>query len=127
MKDKLFKIRPVLEGLRSQCILSTPEEIHAVDEQIIPSKTKYSKIRQYNPKKPVKRGFKNLVRAGSSGMIYDFYVYAGKDAAGQKTAEYDHLQKSAQVVAKLCKDFPSHKGHKLLFDNGLQRLICCCI
>ena len=55
-----------------------PEEFQAVDEQIIPCKTKRTKIRQYNPKKSKKWGFKNLVWAGSSGMMYAFDIYCGK-------------------------------------------------
>ena len=78
-----------------------PEEYHSVDEQIIPSKTKYSSIRQYNPKKPVKWGFKNLVRAGSSGFMYDFHIYEGKAKDLEKGTPYEHLGKSAQVVARL--------------------------
>ena len=49
--DKLFKIRPVIHAMRNECIKTEPEEYHSVDEQIIPSKTKHSKVRQYNPKK----------------------------------------------------------------------------
>ena len=67
------------------------------------SKTKFSSIRQYNPKKPKKWGFKNLVRAGSSGMMYDFFIYEGKPSTNDNdntdNTDYDHLQKSAQVVA----------------------------
>ncbi len=122
VQDKLFKIRPVVDSLRNQCILVKPEEVHAVNEQIIPSKTKFSKIRQYNPKKPIKWGFKILVRAGSSGLIYDFYIYGGKDTTNPEEVDYAHLQKSAQVVAKLCKDLPCHKEHKVLFDNWFTTL-----
>ena len=42
--DKLFKIKPILEAVRKECVKVEPEEFHAVDEQIIPSKTKYSKV-----------------------------------------------------------------------------------
>ena len=76
--DKLGKIKPILNLVRNECIKVEPEEFHAIDKKIIPSKTKFSKIRQYNPKKPRKWGFKNLVGAGSSGMMYDFYIYARK-------------------------------------------------
>ena len=96
-----------------------------MDEQIIPSKTKCSSIRQYNPKKPKKWGFKNLVRAGSSGIMYDFFIYEGKSTANNNendNTDYDHLQKSAQVVAKLCQNLPSHKNHKLFFDNWFSTL-----
>jgi hypothetical protein len=96
--SKLAKIQPVVDIFREQCLKIKPEESHSVDEQIIPAKTKYSGIRQYNPKKPVKWGFKNLVRAGASGFMYDFYIYAGKEAIMEENPDYKHLQKSAQVV-----------------------------
>ena len=51
---KLFKVNPVIEAVRNACIETEPDEFHSMDEQIIPSKTKYSNIRQYNPKKPKK-------------------------------------------------------------------------
>ncbi|CAB4043729.1 Hypothetical predicted protein, partial [Paramuricea clavata] len=115
--SKLAKIQPVIDIFREQCVKIKPEESHFVDEQIIPAKTKYSGIRQYNPKKPVKWGFKNLVRAVASGFMYDFYIYAGKDATMDENADFKHLQKSAQVVARLCQHLPSNSSHQLFFDN----------
>ena len=41
--DKLIKVRPLLEAVRNACVLTEPEEYHSVDEQIIPSKTKFTK------------------------------------------------------------------------------------
>ena len=122
--DKLAKIRPIVDIVRNQCIEVEPEEDHRVDEHIIPSKTKFSSIRQYNPKRPKKWGFKNLVRAGSSGIMYDFFIYEGKPTTnnGNDNTDYDHLQKSAQVVAKLCQNLPSHKNHNLFFDNWFSTL-----
>ena len=73
--NKVFKVQPILNAVRNNCIKTEPEEYHSIDEQIIPAKTKCSKIRQYNPKKPVKWGFKNFVCAGKSGIIYDFFLY----------------------------------------------------
>ena len=120
--DKLAKIRPIITAVRNECIKVEPEEFNSVDEQIIPSKTKFSSIRQYNPKKPKKWGFKNLVRAGSSGFMYDFYVYDGKDCTLDGNEKFIHLQKSAQVVAKLCVDLPGHENFKLFFDNWFATL-----
>ena len=121
--DKLLKIRPIIEAVRNEAVKVEPEEFHSVDEQIVPSKTKYSSIRQYNPKKPKKWGFKNLVRAGASGFMYDFYVYAGKDHnENANTTPYQHLQKCAQVVAKLSVDLPHNRGYKLFFDNWFTTL-----
>ena len=99
-----------------------PEEIHSIDEQIIPAKTTYSGIRQYNPKKPKKCGFKNLVQAGTSGMMYDFYIYTGRDEQMQADPDIMHLKKSAQVVARLCEHLPVNVNHKVYFDNWFTSL-----
>ena len=32
VKDKLFKIRPVIESVRQQCVQVLPEEVHSIDE-----------------------------------------------------------------------------------------------
>ena len=53
-EDKLFKINPIVDAVRNECRKIEPEEFQAIDEQIIPSKTKFSKIRQYKT-----WGFKN--------------------------------------------------------------------
>ena len=91
-----------------------------MDEQIMPSKTKRSKMRQYNPKKPREWGFQNLVRAGASGFMYDFYIYGGKKE--NVDPEYQSLQKCTAVVANLCKDLPHHHNHKLFFGNWFTTL-----
>ena len=113
--DKLFKIRPLIEAVRNECIKVDPEEYQSVDEQIIYD----TKIRQCNPKKPKKWGFKNTVRAGASGYMYDFYVYAGKD---EPDHEFQDLQKCAQVAAKLCKALSPNIRHKVFFDNRFSTL-----
>ena len=46
--DPLFKVRPLLESLRKQCLLVAPEQRQSIDEQIIPFKGK-SRVRQYLP------------------------------------------------------------------------------
>lgn len=97
---KLAKIQPIIDIVREQCLKVSPEESHSIDEQIIPAKTKFSGIRQFNHKRPTKFGFKNLVRAGASGFMYDFYIYAGKSGT-VPNADYSDLQKSTQVVAQL--------------------------
>ena len=59
--DKLFKISPILNHLRERCQTIDKEQILSIDEQIVPAKTKRSGIRQYNPRKPVKWGFKMFI------------------------------------------------------------------
>ena len=81
--DKLFKIRPAIEAVRENSMAIETEPVHSLDEQIMPAETKQSGIHQYKPKKPKKWGFKMFVRASQSGMMYDFFLYAGKDSANK--------------------------------------------
>ena len=52
--DKCFKVKPLLEAVRTNCNKIEPEVNHSIDEQIILAKTKKSgRVRQYNPKIPI--------------------------------------------------------------------------
>ena len=116
--NKLFKIQPVLDHVRNNCLSVEPEIENSIDEQIIPAKTSFSGIRQYNPKKPVKWGFKNFVRSGASGMMYDFFLYSGSINKNEKcTGSY--------VVKKLIETLPKHQNFKLFFDNWFCSLPLC--
>ena len=67
---------------------------------MIPAKTKQSRICQYNPKEPKKWGFKLFVSAGQSRMIFDFFLYAGKDFANKTDCS------AANVVLQLFEGIP---------------------
>ena len=117
--NKVFKVQPILDAVRNNCIKTEPEEYHSIDKQIIPAKTKCSRIRQYNPKKPVKWGFKTFVSAGKSGIIYDFFLYQG-GSTGTSKCNRDF------VIKRLCKYLPSNENHKLMFDNWFTTLTYVC-
>ena len=67
--DKLFRIKPIIDMVRQQCIKVDLKESHLDNEKIIPCKTKRSWIRQCNPHPPPphppqkKWGCTNPVRA----------------------------------------------------------------
>ena len=110
--DKLFKVRPLLNLVRNNCIKIEPEQHHSTDEQIIPAKTKRSGgVKQHNPKKIHKWGFKNMVRAGRSGIIYDFFMYSGKHSAGADKCEVENS------VLRLVQNIPKHQNYQVFFDN----------
>ena len=117
--DKLFQIRPVIEAVRENNMAIEPEPVHSVDEQTIPTKTKRSRICQYNPKRPKKWGLKMFVRAGQSGMKYDFFLYTRKDSANK----FDYS--AANVVLRLSEGIPQHHNFKLCFDNWFCTLPLC--
>ena len=48
--SKLAKIQ-LVDIVQEQCLTVSPKESHSVDKHIIPTNTKFSGIRQYNPKK----------------------------------------------------------------------------
>ncbi|XP_065645485.1 uncharacterized protein LOC136075962 [Hydra vulgaris] len=56
----VYKIASVLDHVRQNCFSIKPENGHSIDEQIISAKTRYSGIRQYNPKKASEVGFQKL-------------------------------------------------------------------
>lgn len=115
-QDKLFKVRPVIESIRSKCRSLEPEEFNSIDEQMIPSKH-HSSLKQYMPKKPHKWGYKVFTRCGASGMIYDFEVYFGKG-----TEQNSKLGVTGDLVIRLCEMLPRNKNFKVYFDNFFTSL-----
>lgn len=79
---------------------------YSIDEMMIPYKgTKAGKRRQYIKNKPKKWGYKNFVRAGVSGLIYDFIMYGGEDTFRHHTftAQEASLGVGGMIVIALCK------------------------
>ena len=55
-------------------------------------------------------------------MMYDFYIYTGKTEQHEASPDFEHLQKSAQVVARLCQHLPANANHKVYIDNWFTTL-----
>jgi len=68
-RDKLFKIKPLLQILQQQIL--------CIDEQIVPFKGR-SSLKQYVPKKPHKWGYKIFMLCDTHGMVHNFEIYTGK-------------------------------------------------
>lgn len=123
--DRSYKIRPLLDRVRAQCLLVKKERAFSIDEMIIPYKGKKAgSRRQYNPNKPHKWGFKNLVLAGVSGMIYDFMLYAGDDTFKgiQFEPEEEYPGVGAKTVLALCKSIKNCPCI-VYFDNQFTSLV----
>uniref|UniRef100_A0A6P7FCE4 PiggyBac transposable element-derived protein 2-like n=1 Tax=Diabrotica virgifera virgifera TaxID=50390 RepID=A0A6P7FCE4_DIAVI len=118
--DRLFKIRPILEKARQKCLSLKQETRFSVDEMMIAYKgTKAGNLRQYMPKKPEKWGFKMFVRAGVSGIVYDFLVYTGSSTFNNiPFSSYEEsLGLGAQVVIYLCRTIANSNESVVYFDN----------
>ena len=55
----------------------SPSEHLCVDESIVHIESR-SSLKQYNPMKPIKRGYKIWCLADNDGYIYKFDIYTGK-------------------------------------------------
>ena len=117
VNGKLFKVCPLLDLVRNNCIKVEPEWCHSIDEQIIPAKTKRSSgVKQYNPKKIHKWGFKNMVRVGQSRMICEFFMYDRKHSAGAERCGAE------ESVLRLMEELPKHRNAHVYFDNWFSTL-----
>ena len=81
-KDQLFKIRPLFERLRKNCVKQIPEEHNSFDEQMVLFKGRCF-MRCYMPNKPHKWGFKIFSSKGSSGQVYDFDLEGARDPSNE--------------------------------------------
>jgi hypothetical protein len=100
VNDRLWKVRPVLTSIRDAVLSVQREKSLSVDEQIVPFKGK-SSLKQYNPRKPHRWGYKIWVLSGVSGFAYDFEVYSGETHEIEQ-GEAD-LGPSSNVVVRLCR------------------------
>lgn len=116
-KDKLFKIRPLITKLNSNFMkLYDVRKVVSIDESMILFKGRHS-IKQYNPMKPIKWGYKLWVRADLDGYISKFDVYQGKHKSEELVHDaYDGIGLGEKVVVNFSKDLFG-KHHQVYFDN----------
>jgi Transposase IS4 len=112
--DKLYKVRPLLEGLNRQFgILYTGTRVLSVDESMIRFKGR-SSIKQYNPMKPIKRGFKIWCLADMMGFVKKFDIYQGRNEALKE--KYEGYQLGERIVLELLEG-ELGKNKIVYFDN----------
>ena len=109
--SKIQKVKPILAYLSDKCNMNfIPGRDVAIDEAMVKYKGR-SSLKQYMPKKPIKRGFKIWMRADSkSGYVSQFTVYEGKIR--------NQVEKGlgANVVMNLTDTIHGHYHH-IYFDN----------
>lgn len=108
--DKLYKLRPMIEELNEVYQQETANSSQqSIDECMVKFKGR-SSLKQYMPKKPIKRGFKVWARCDAkTGYLYAFQVYTGK-GDDMEDAGLGH-----NVVMKLATGLPENT--LLAFDN----------
>ena len=74
-KDKLYKLFPLINSLNDNFImLHNVSRQVSIDESMIIFKGR-SSLKQYNPMKPIKRGYKVWSMVGMDGYLYKFEIY----------------------------------------------------
>jgi hypothetical protein len=85
--DKIYKVRPFVDALQKNSLKRyDPDDVMSVDESMILFKG-CSSLKQYMPKKPIRRGYKVWMLACKSAYVLKFEVYMGEkgDAVKKKT------------------------------------------
>jgi hypothetical protein len=121
MQNKIEKIQPVIDHVRSVCLKIPMEEHLACDEQIVPFKGRIS-IKTYNPKKLHKWGYKIWVLSGISGFSYDFELFSGKVvAAGGE----DDFGSACNVVYRMSRNVPKKCAPQTILNEDNNRCRVC--
>ncbi|KAF9409727.1 hypothetical protein HW555_011017 [Spodoptera exigua] len=123
--DKVYKIHPLLDIMRRNFQhnyrpsekIAIDESMHnyrpsekiAIDESMVKFKGR-SYLKQYMPKKPIKRGYKIWMICAQSGYCLDFELYTGKQ--GSEVGK----DLGGRVVRQFCSSLRG-KNHKVYFDN----------
>lgn len=118
--NQLYKLRPLIVTLNENFVryYNVSSKV-SVDESMIRFKGR-SSIKQYNPMKPIKRGYKMWVLADMDGYIFKFDVYQGKAGTNTSAADDDKDDGISglgkQVVKTMTMDLHD-KNHQVYFDN----------
>jgi len=112
-KDKLYKLRPLLDSINSRFLelYKVTREVR-VDESMILFKGR-SSIKQYNPMKPIKIGYKIWCLADQNGYISMLSVYQRKE---EVIDDFVDFGLGERVVLNLTKPY-WNKGIIVFFDN----------
>lgn len=115
-RDKLFKVRPLLEHLNRAFFKNRNESEHlSIDESTIRFKGR-SSLKQYNPMKPIKRGYKLWCLADDDGYIYHTDIYTGKSELENSDEDRKEFGLGGSVVLSLLKNVRG-ENHKVFMDN----------
>ncbi|XP_063216905.1 piggyBac transposable element-derived protein 3-like isoform X2 [Bacillus rossius redtenbacheri] len=113
-RDHLFKTRPLIDSLQDRFKqIPIEEQMLCIDEQIVPFKGK-SYLKQYNPNKPHKWGYKIFVLCNSKGLVHNFEVYTGCITPAEDMPD---VGKSSNVVLRLIQHIVCDENYLFYFDN----------
>ncbi|XP_060858925.1 piggyBac transposable element-derived protein 3-like isoform X1 [Metopolophium dirhodum] len=117
-RDRVFKVRPLIDTLNKKFSSVPIEENLSLDEQLCPTKA-VSYLKQYLPLKPHKWGYKLFVLCGVSGYGYNFEIYTGNENKEDERIIHNEPDFGAtgNIVVRMTRMVPENVHHKLFFDN----------
>ncbi|KAK8779772.1 hypothetical protein V5799_018886 [Amblyomma americanum] len=112
-RDRLYKVRPLLDHVVSKCREIPKSQKLCVDEQLVPFKGG-SSLKQYLPNKPKKWGYKLFLLCDECGIMYNFEVYTGKIFL---QPSFPDIGASGNIVLRMASVVPRGLDYILYFDN----------
>ncbi|KAJ8887099.1 hypothetical protein PR048_013314 [Dryococelus australis] len=115
--------------VKKNCNAIPNEKQQLIDEKMVPFKgTCAGSRKKYIKLKPKNWGFKIFVRAGSSGIVYDFVVYGGPDTFRQHQFSNNEeiMGLGSKVVLDLCQTISNPALTTVYFDNFFTSLELLC-
>ncbi|XP_030746575.1 piggyBac transposable element-derived protein 3-like [Sitophilus oryzae] len=118
-KDKIWKLRTIMDKVKSNCLkLFEPEEHLCFDESVVKYYGRHG-CKQFIRGKPIRFGYKMWCLNTPSGYVVDFEMYQGNNP--RRCEEYETLfGKSAAPLVVMLDELVNVKGfhpYKLYVDN----------
>lgn len=117
-RDRLFKIRPIIDSLLPKFQSIPQSQKLSVDEQMVPFKGQ-SALKQYLPNKPNKWGYKIFILCDTKGLVHNFEIYTGKISP---VAGCPDIGASGNIVLQLAQVVERDQNNILYFDNWFSSL-----
>lgn len=111
--NKIWKVFNVINVVRQKFRNLPAEHRYSVDEMMVGFRGATSPILQYMPRKPKRFGFKLFCRCGSSGVVYDFFVYKGENFT-----EQSHLNVTTNTVLRLCDTINPIRSETVVYADN---------
>lgn len=117
-KDKLFKIRPVVDSLLQKFQTLPQEQMLFIGEQIVPFRGR-STLKQYFPTRPHRWGYKIFVLCDTKGLVHSFDIFTGKTDPEPREPD---VGPNGNIVVKLARAIQSPTDQLLCFDHRFSSL-----
>lgn len=98
-RDKLYKIRPLVNHLQSNFLEIPQQQMLSIDEQMVPFKG-HSSLKQYMPNKPYKWEYNIFVICDTNGLVHNLEF---KNRKGRRLSRLRCKRKYYFSTSSKCK------------------------